>query len=322
MKYQFIVKIQNINITSCLNKGKIISKNMRISNGNEFFKQNILNETFYKGFGSVEALSFEDGVYIYEKGDYNQLQKDIGYQTTEIDLINFLLRKVQIFTSSLWFVKDNSVTFDAGFLQIYDTHPQDGTLTSNFFSYLPSTSDGEIRTVDYNEAEIQRAIDYYKLSEIDYQNYESDVAPYLENPLYKGSKRVDRALYFLGISRNTTALPIKAINFSSLLECLFTNDSSEITHKVSERCALFIGEEYEERKRTFKLVKSLYKIRSKAIHGQSVGVNPDEMKKMLIKVDKLVRNILLKIIEDEDTANVFKLQNEAFDDWFMDLVLK
>lgn len=322
IKYNFVIKLHNIKISSKLSKGKIIKEGMRISNGEANFNTKFNNTPFKEAFGHLEFTSFKDSVYIYEIGDYKEIQQRLGSEVDEIQLVNFLLRKVQMFLNCLWLVKDNSITTEVGFLHIYDKHPELGIFSSNAISNFPSTSYGEYKSTEFDVSELDQAISYYSEFSFDFRSSHVDIIAQLENPLTKGSKRVDRAFYFLANARNTTALPIKALNYCSLLECLFTNDSGEITHKVSERFALFTGNDFEERKILFKLAKELYKIRSKATHGQPVGAQPEQMRNLLIEIDDKIRGILLTSINKEEKSEVFNLQSESFDNWFLDLVLK
>ena len=322
IKYHFVIKLHNIKISSQLNKGKTIKEGTRISNSEANFNAKFNNAPFRESFGHLEFASFKDSVYIYEIGDHEAIQQKLGFKLDEIQLVNFLLRKVQMFLACLWLVKDNSITTEAGFLHMYDKNPELGTFSSNVIANLPSTSCGEFKSTEFNASELDQAISYYNEFKFNPKSSQSDIITQLENPLTKGSKRVDRAFYFLGNARNTTALPIKALNYCSVLECLFTNDSGEITHKVSERFALFTGNDFEERKALFKLAKELYKIRSKAIHGQPVGAQPEQMRNLLIEIDNKVREIFLTSINKEVRAEVFNLQNESFDNWFLDLILR
>lgn len=322
IKYNFIIKLNNMTVSSRLSKGKEIKEGMRISNGAANFDTNFNNIPFRESFGHVEYLSFKDSVYIYEIGNLENIQNRLGFKLDEIQLVNFLLRKVEVFLTCLWLVKDNSITSEVGFLHMYEKYPEEGIFTSNVIPNLPSTSDGEFKNTEFDADELTQAIKYYNEFEFNPKSSQADIITQLENPLIKGSNRIDRAFYFLGNARNTTALPIKSLNYCSLLECLFTNDSGEISHKVSERFALYIGNDFEARKALFKLSKELYKIRSKATHGQPVGAQPDHMRRLLIEIDNRVRNILLTSINKETRSEVFEMQNERFDNWFLDLVLR
>ncbi|MGE8037966.1 hypothetical protein [Lysinibacillus sp. NPDC093692] len=320
IKYQFVIKLHNIKIPDKLFKGKIIDQNMRISNSNDLFEKNLLNDTFLEGFGFSEAYSFKDSVYIYEIGDYNLLCDKFGYKIDNLDLIHFFLRKVQTFIGSLWLVKDNSVNCEMGFLQTYKRVPRDGIVTSNAIFSHNSTSDGEIKETIFSQSEIDSAIKYYEKYKIKHENFDNGIIKKFINPLYKGTDRIERAFYFLLNARSTTVLPNKVINYCSLLECLFTNDSSEITHKVAERFALYLGGSFEEKKRNYFLAKELYKIRSKAIHGQAVGTKTNDMKDILIEIDEKVREILVYSVDKNSNVEVFSMKNEEFDNWFLDLI--
>jgi len=322
IRYQFVIKLHNIKIPQKLFKGKAIDQNMRITNSDELFEKTLLNDTFVEAFGAAEVMSFKDSVYIYEIGDYDLLCEKFGYKIDNLDLLHFFLRKVQTFLGTLWLVKDNSVNCELGFLQTYHQIPMLGVATSNAIFSHTSTSDGEIKEVLFNQVEIDRAIKYYDKYKIKHENFQSEVMNKFENPLYKGTDRIERAFYFLGNARNTQVLPNKVINYCSLLECLFTNDSSELTHKVAERFALYLSGNFEEKKQNYFLARELYKIRSKAIHGQAVGTKTNDMKSRLIDIDERVRKILVSSANSDNNSGIFSLKNEDFDNWFLDLIFK
>ena len=79
------------------------------------------------------------------------------------------------------------------------------------------------------------------------------------------------------------------------LETLFQEGSGEITYKLSLRCAYFIGNDAEERKKIFENMKKAYKVRSKIVHGDNFSLEEK----------------LLKDIEDYARRAIKKYMNEA-----------
>jgi hypothetical protein len=57
----------------------------------------------------------------------------------------------------------------------------------------------------------------------------------------KSYSRISRATRFIGSARLDRHPAIKVAHYCSALESLFSTDSSELTHKLSERVALFYG---------------------------------------------------------------------------------
>jgi len=322
MKYYFVVKLHNIKLDAVLRRGKVLSQNTRISNSTKNFKRFFENDTFIYNFGTLEFNDLIDSVYIYEIGDFLELKGLFKSETDNIQLINFLLRKVQVFLTCLWLVKDNSVTFEVGFMQVYDKNPYKGTVTSNSLSNMPFTSGGEKVCTTFSEEELELAIHYYNKFTLNTDNFFEEKKLVLKNPLPKGSKRIERAMYFLNKARDASALPIKVIDYCTILECLFTNDSHEVTHKVSERFSFFLGKNSEERKELFKTVKKLYKIRSKAVHGQAVRESPDEMRRLLGVIDEKIREIFILEFAGDEKCKVFDMNNEDYENWFLELILK
>ena len=90
----------------------------------------------------------------------------------------------------------------------------------------------------------------------------------------------------------------------NIYECLFTTDTSEITHKMAERVAYYSSSEREDRVDIFKLIKEAYSVRSRFFHGKESDEKTTLLKlnEMLKRLDSLTRHILTKVIlEDSET---------------------
>ncbi|SER95467.1 hypothetical protein SAMN04490244_104129 [Tranquillimonas rosea] len=92
-------------------------------------------------------------------------------------------------------------------------------------------------------------------------------------PALKEKMRV--ALSRVGLARRKHTCANKAIEYSIALEALLSDGNTEMTHKIATRAAIILGESYEERAQYRKLIKNLYKVRSRAVHGEDVSKDND-----------------------------------------------
>ncbi|MFJ5718125.1 hypothetical protein [Neobacillus sp. NPDC093127] len=324
MNYHFVVKVFDIKINNLLSRGKKIDENARISNGAQNYKRLFVNEAFVNAIGILEARALEDCTYFYEIGEFNQLKIVFEGEYPPTIYLNYLMRKMQLFLNSLWLVKDNSVNLETGYLHLYpNKRPFQGTIHSNAIGSSPTNCFGEFNETVFTTEELELAIKYYNIllkEETDLKDTGGERLP-SRNPLTKENGRIGRAFYFMMLARYESVLPIKIMNYCSVLECLFTSDSSEVTHKVSERFARFMGNNFEERKIFFKLVKDLYKIRSKAVHGQPVNSTPEDMRKLLKEIDNSIREIFVGYFMKEEKYKVFDEKQEQYEKWFNELIL-
>lgn len=82
-------------------------------------------------------------------------------------------------------------------------------------------------------------------------------------------RRIRKVINRLSNVMYETDPKIVALELSIIYESIFTtkDENSEISHRIGIRAATFIHRDYEERMKTRKLIKSLYDIRSKFVHG-------------------------------------------------------
>ena len=126
--------------------------------------------------------------------------------------------------------------------------------------------------------------------------------------------RLQRAWMFLRSARTENFLPIKISFYMSLLEALFLSQGTEISHKLGERTALFLGGDTESKIKNYDIIKSAYDIRSKFMHGDILKKTNESLINISTNVDSLIRKILIKAINEE--SNLFKLNQEDFEGYF------
>lgn len=311
-------------IKTTLSKGKTIEGSARISNGRENFKKYFDNRVLRDCIGSLNYDEFNDSTYYYETGNFEDLKNKVGGDPARLDCLFFLLRNAQHFVNNLWLIKDNSIYVTDGFLQIYpEKTPEKGFVTTGSLSLITTTALCETQNTDFATEELDNAITLYNLDPIlEFTEIEENWEMPLKNPLTKNLGRIGRATYFTLGARGAASLPLKILNYCTTLECLFTSDSTEVTHKVAERFAYFLGNNFEERKKYFQLTKDAYKIRSKAVHGQSIRATNEEMQRVSQEIDSAIRNIFIIYYTNKVKGNIFKqTDNSKYDDWFNNLIL-
>lgn len=180
---------------------------------------------------------------------------------------------------------------------------------SEIFSY--STIEQK-RSVFSNEeiSVVSSKFDFTPFSkEFDYKNPTSDI--FLKS---KGSRRLDRALYFTVSARRMAILPMKIVFYINALECLFTIGNQEISHKVSERIAILLGDSPETKRELFDTIKKGYRIRSCLVHGQYIKYSDDNM----AEISKSLDNVLRKLFNDYE--DLFKESDEEMENYFINLI--
>ncbi|KMP50164.1 HEPN domain-containing protein [Bacillus cereus] len=327
MQYKFVAPLYNLKITSELNRGKPITSNMRISNSKSNFLRNFDSDQVLNNFiGHLEYDNLQKNTYIVATGDYDQLYK--YYEKHDIEkanhyyILNALMRRIQMFCNILWLIKDNSVHLQMGFIIVgTDTANPIGTSTGTAFSFLNSR--GTFEDVSFTSGEIERAINFYKqLVADDFKIPEigERIVPDIYN---LKSTRVDRAFHFLQAARREDSVPVKIMNYCTVLECLFTRDNTELTHKIAERFAKIIGKEIGERIGYYNLIKRAYAIRSLVIHGQPISSKKlREVQEIAIELDNAIRILFNELFFNENVGRFFAQSDEELDKGFLNMILE
>lgn len=134
--------------------------------------------------------------------------------------------------------------------------------------------------------------------------------------------RITIANYFIQNARSCNDLGLKMTSYCSALETLFSNDSTELSHKLAERVAHFLSTNKAERIVIFKFIKKAYDIRSKIVHGATIKDNHiDGLESLLIEMDNTCRKIINYAFSKSDKENVFGWSNEKHEEYFLDLIM-
>ena len=178
---------------------------------------------------------------------------------------------------------------------------------------------------------------YKKISSNEIKKMATLIEPYF-NP---GHRRHDRLSLALGHYWVFLFSPYSEAAFTSLMsvfEALLVTGKSEVTHQVSERAALTIGQNLQDRYSIYKEIKRLYNLRSTIVHGRSKpgkgrinaetswvaathsNVSITQYTRLSILASSLIRNIIrnreyMDIIQGDDNEN-------RIDDHFASLIFR
>jgi hypothetical protein len=240
-----------------------------------------------------------------------------------ITLTNKSKQEVGTFLHFLWFVKDNSVTYQDMIGYAYHQDGEDGYLHPVFFSNhsVIFNCNGEFQDDHFSLSELREAglllTKYNSLFPYKSENHAVPRSDYFVAPEqvqvsftksidlsrnYNDFDRLERAMDFLKTARTIYYLPYRITMYVAVLECLFSTDDKDITYKVSQRVAMYLGGIKMERLLTAQTVKRAYNIRSKYIHAALMDdkhAKDDYLKRLSNHTDDIIRAILTRIINED-----------------------
>ncbi len=185
---------------------------------------------------------------------------------------------------AMWIVKPTGISGKTVFhVENIDSYPV-MRQASSVFSYLPNS---RYATDEFGRVELNCAKD-------------------LNLILQSLSKKSSLWVPIHSLIQALTA-PYPEVRFLLLwvaLESLFGCDS-EITHKISERIAFFLGSRKGVAKEIYEKVRRSYKLRSKIVHGRDVASQSEQSEGILYETEFFVRDSLFKILENSQLRGVF-----------------
>jgi hypothetical protein len=231
-----------------------------------------------------------------------------------------ILSWIDALLESAWIITEHVMTCDAAFLR--SETASEVSWSSNFLAPRPSFSVGysimekDIRMTVQNLKEWSRIDDLVNGYLCERKSLSSRFM------MEKGYSRSGRALRFVAAARRAPDLAFKIANYCSALETLFTTESTELAHKLSERVAFFLGERGYNRRAVFTTIKSAYGVRSKLVHGDTLKpIQTEGLPLLSSQCDVYLREILREIFSSEKLKNLFDSHNEEIEEYFAGLIL-
>ena len=239
-------------------------------------------------------------------------------------LIDRLLQ-IQNWLMNLWLIKDNAIETDLGWMVVkFDSET---TSNNNRWSTSFSKADGNVSTTQFSNGEIEqaRAIDSFPVLKNEIKPVSLDLSerePEKATKLNSKSLRFQRFLYFINGARANRDVPIKIALLCSGLEAMVSSANTELTHQVAERIACLLHPAGDKRLDTFRRIKIVYGIRSKAVHGLAFKENDNKgLLESAIYIDQTCREVANIYLTDEDFRKAIE-SNSAFDEFWWSLIFK
>ena len=151
--------------------------------------------------------------------------------------------------------------------------------------------------------------------------FQNSIFPLLIYPEHQTNlSRLSMVLKYLDSSRRSQELGLKISFYCMCFESLFSTDTTELSHKISERIAFFLGETPETRVKIYQNVKSAYSIRSKVVHGDNISSKSfEQMLEVALFCDNTLRNILNEIFSSEKYFQIFQSDTKTLERFLIDL---
>jgi len=88
----------------------------------------------------------------------------------------------------------------------------------------------------------------------------------------------------------------KLIDFITAFEALFLKkEEGELSYRLALRCAYFLGQNKEERKKTYEIIRDAYKVRNKIVHGKAAEL--PYLTELSTEVEEYLRQSIKKFLD-------------------------
>lgn len=316
MKSVFLCALNNI---ACNDLSKAITLNLNEIN-ESFPILKITNKLSdiktYLNRGLKEAIGNIEYEYLTQKAPLIAFCESCFDENviSPIEYLDEYLCILSSFLFGLWSIKDNAVDFELGFLQYQRNYGYTTHYSSNRICVTRYDCKGECSNVTFSTKELNQAAIFLR-------NNMKIETERIQSVNIQNHHRITIANYYIQNARNCSDLGLKITSYCSCLECLFLNDSTELSHKLSERVALFLSKNKEDRIHIFKILKQAYSFRSKVVHGDRFKTDKIKELTMIVQeTDEICRKVMNYAFNTKE-YNVFDLGRDKHEEYFIDLLM-
>lgn len=297
-------------------------------------RDNLFTEDIFYYLGNTVKNYVDKGVFAFCEFDISDenlplldLQNELALKGKQ------LCNQLMDFLNFLWFAKDNSISLGTAIIFVPEIKK---AIVEVKPSSILNNCSGDRVQIEYDKSEIIYAtsikdkctsiLTNAKAKPLDPEPVSWDLTPegkrisgisgHHKDFDYSEYNAFQRAFVFLHSARRLDYLVYRISSYMPLFECLFTTERNEVTQKVCERVAFYLGDDTEERVSIFNDMKWAYDLRSAFLHGQSPSkkhVNRDALIKMSTRLDELIRAALTMIIMVD--SHIF--ENDIKRDYFL-----
>lgn len=277
------------------------------------FKNKYVNEEFREAVGLIEYKHFLDADHLVVgefDGDFS------GHHPASNELLIMWLVWVDWLLQDSWLIKDNSLVCEAAFCRV-ENNKRVGWSSNGLFTKVYSAR-GEDQGIALFEEK-----DLYKWNELCDQVrsrfYQKNVSV-LSRTSSKEYTRFSRFIYFISVSRRSSDPAMKISQNCSALESIFSTDVTELSHRLSERVALFLESAGYNPEELYQKMKKCYGIRSQITHGSYVKLDYKDLMALSVWMLDVLRDIAFKLLSDEKIYETLTGSNEMIETYFRGLL--
>ena len=254
MKLLYIIPLRGLRISESLGRGDKIQENLLITNDTSFFKADLQKHgvEYQSNTAALSVLNAPMVVY-FRTSD----SSDSGMESY-ISQVNHVIG----FLNSLWFSRDNSVSFNSIVIASY----QGGILTlhqSQFAYRSKSCYEGQSEEVLSREGLRSARKKYHDLLEAGYRFDIRDMNLSHDMP------QMARAVCWLTVAREQESHLVKVLLYMTCFETIFPTFTDHIKQSLAQRISRFFGSA-SRHDEVYNTIKDAYDIRSTVVHGKSL----------------------------------------------------
>lgn len=237
----------------------------------------------------------------------NQKLTDHVEVTPKDEIAGNLVLSVEVEADSL----DNAHELVFKYLnEFYDHY----CIIKNKILSIHSSDQIDIKNLTRNKDEYSR---YFTFSSMPFSLSKKELSLIYSNVIQfrkKHFKFLRLALKYYRKARLMKELEDRLINYFIALESLYSKDNTEITFKFSRRMALLLGKNSLARKKLVEKGNSMYRLRSKIVHGNESSMDL----KQILEIDEWVKNSILAFVSLMSYYTSKKTILEKLDDAMID----
>lgn len=235
-----------------------------------------------------------------------------GYDHSEPLLYTWLIWLSMIIEDS-WLVQDNAIGCELAHCNLKNDG-QDYWTSNGLYSTLSKANGEALVSTTFTASQIEQWRDV----SLELRSHLHDKGfTIFQSPVSKKSTRFDRFLSFITSARKTRYPSLKIAQICSALESLFSTSTGELTHRLSERVAHFLGGSAEEMEVTYQFMKKAYAIRSQVTHGSHIKQSDTDVSPSISEgLQDICKEIVFKVLRDQTKQEVVYGSNELIEDYF------
>ena len=314
----FICGINNISVDDDLGDGVLLIPGKQNSDFPQIYLTNnrkkiaslpLSSSDFRTSIGEIEFDHLQNAypIVAYSRSTFNR------DEMSSLNYLDFHLYLLKTYFFSLWLVKDNAADFDIAFIE--DNYKNNYSVSSNTMTNTDFTCLGIREETKFSSKELEDAAEYLS-NNIQIKHKQSSAL--VSSP---ETGKITLANYFVSSARIASDLGIKIVNYCSMFETLFSgSETSELTHRLSERIAKFLRTDLNDRIQIYQTIKKIYDLRSRVGHGSISKIKAEELNSLLINADNISREIMAYALSTEG-GNIFNLSQEEHANYFLNLIL-